>query len=183
MTSRILRAAFAGAALVSAASVAHAEDPSAAVLAASGVTGRPAGDDACPRVTVLRGAEAFPRGTSDSHRATVSGVVRDCANLGAETLLKVALTGRSARASGGPSWFNAPLTVAVIDPQGRTVAERQIRMKVALPRGKATGGFAHVEENLSLPPQPSYAGWTVAVGFDMTAAAASRAAKTLTAER
>ncbi|MFD1333427.1 hypothetical protein ACFQ4O_15615, partial [Methylopila musalis] len=132
---------------------------------------------------VLRGAEAFPRGASDSHRATVSGAARDCANLGAETLLKVALTGRSARAASGPSWFNAPLTVAVIDPQGRTVSERRARLKVTLPKGQATGAFAHVEENLSLPPQPSYAGWTVAIGFDMTTADARRAAKVLTAER
>ncbi|GLK77069.1 hypothetical protein GCM10008171_23230 [Methylopila jiangsuensis] len=183
MTSRILRAALTGAALVSAAFSANAQDASAAALAASGVTGRPAGDDACPRVVVLRGAEAFPRGASDSHRATVSGFARDCANLGAETLLKVALVGRSARAAGGPSWFNAPLTVAVLDPQGRTVAERRIRLKVALPRGKTAGAFAHVEENLSLPPQPTYAGWTVAVGFHMTAADARRAARTLTAER
>ncbi|MFD1703159.1 hypothetical protein ACFSCV_09090 [Methylopila henanensis] len=155
----------------------------AAALVAQGVPAKPAGDASCPRVIALRGAERFPRSGGDSHRATVEGLARDCANLGAETILKVSVVGQGARSSGGPSWFNAPLSVTVIDDRGQPVASSRAKLKVQLPRGKTEGAFTHVVEDLSLPAARDYAGWTAVVGFEVGAAEAQRAAKTFTAAR
>lgn len=156
----------------------------AAALIAQGSPAKAEGDPACPRVVILRGSESFPKAKSDGFRATVEGLARDCANLGAETILRVGVVGEGTRAGAkGPSWFNVPLSVAVMDDRGNAVASSKAKIKVQLPRGKTEGPFAHVVENVSLPPAANYAGWSVVVGFEMNVADVQRAAKVMTAGR
>ncbi|GLK54208.1 hypothetical protein JOD31_001376 [Methylopila capsulata] len=173
-------------ALVSSASAQQPPSASqaAAALVGQGVAARAVDDAACPRVVALKGAESFPRGKGGANQATLGGLARDCADLGAETLVKVAVTGDGVRATtAGPSWFNAPLTIAVLDDRGQAVATRRAKVKVQLPRGATSGPFAYVVEDLSLPPAKDYAGWSVVVGFEMSQAELQRAAKVVTAGR
>lgn len=170
-------------ALAASAAPAWAQDGGAAALVAQGVPARAASDAACPRVIALRGAESFPK-SGEAYRATLGGLARDCANLGAETLLKVGVTGAGKRSSAsGPSWFNAPLAIAVVDDRGQTVASQSRKLRIEIARGKTEEPFAQVIEDLSLPPAPSYAGWTVVVGFQTSAANLAQAAKVMTAGR
>ncbi|GBD46976.1 hypothetical protein [Methylopila sp. Yamaguchi] len=181
-------AAALAATLALASSASAQQAPSAAqaavALVGQGVATRAADDAACPRVVTLKGAESFPRGRTGANRAQLGALARDCAALGAETLVKVAVTGDGARATtAGPSWFNAPLTIAVLDDRGRPVATRRAKVKVQLPRDATSGPFAYVVEDLSLPPAKDYAGWSVVVGFEMSQAELRRAAKVVTAGR
>jgi hypothetical protein len=148
----------------------------AAALATDGVAAKPANDPSCPTIAIASGADTFPR-RDDDYQATLQALARDCANLGAETILKVGLVGEGSRDSAkGPSWFNAPLKLSVKNADGKVVETRKIRLRVTLPSGEQKTAFSHLEENVSLPPTDrGYGGWSVAVGFDETAAAAAPA--------
>ncbi|MET0313493.1 MAG: hypothetical protein ABW275_03800, partial [Hansschlegelia sp.] len=151
----------------------------AVALVSDGVAPRAETDPACPKVVVAPDGDVFPK-RDDQYKATVEALARDCANLGAETILKVAVVGEGARdTKDGPSWFAAPLRVSVKDAEGHSIETRKIRVRVEMPTGVQKVSFNHLEENVSLPPAPEggYRDWTVTVGFDPAASeAASRPA-------
>ncbi|MFL1876320.1 hypothetical protein ACIKT0_14225 [Hansschlegelia beijingensis] len=151
-----------------AASSPEAEKQQAVALVSDGVQAKADADPSCPQISVAPQAGTFPP-RDDAFKATLQGLARDCANLGAETILKVAVIGEGERDSkNGPSWFNAPLKVSVKDAEGRPVETRKIRLKVKLPTGIQKVSFNHVESDVSLPPPPpgGYRDWMVVVGFD-----------------
>lgn len=183
--SKFYRAgAFAFAAIsVSPAFAAEAPSPESAqaavALVSDGVVPKGESDPACPKVVFAPNGGVFPS-KDDDHAATVEALARDCANLGAETILKVAVVGEGTRDSAkGASSFNAPLRVAVKDGEGHEVETRRIRLKVQMPEGVQKVSFNHLEENVSLPPAPEggYRDWTVTVGFDPAAPAAAPSPK------
>ena len=145
-----------------------AEKEQAVALVSGGVQAKADADPSCPQISLEPKAGTFPP-RDDSFKATLQGLARDCANLGAETILKVAVIGEGERDSKkGPSWFNAPLKVSVKDAEGRPVETRKIKLKVTLPNGLQKVSFNHVESDVSLPPPPpgGYRDWMVVVGFD-----------------
>jgi hypothetical protein len=168
-------------AALAAAPVLAAEAPSpevaqaAVALVSDGVAARAEADPACPKVVVAPDGGVFPK-RDDNYKATVEALARDCANLGAETILKVAVVGEGARdTKDGPSWFAAPLRVSVKDAEGHSIETRKIRVRVEMPTGVQKVSFNHLEENVSLPPAPEggYRDWTVTVGFDPAASEAA----------
>jgi hypothetical protein len=147
----------------------------AVALVSDGVAPRAETDPACPKVVVAPDGDVFPK-RDDDYKATVEALARDCANLGAETILKVAVVGEGARDNkDGPSWFAAPLRVSIKDAEGHAIETRKIRVRVEMPTGVQKVSFNHLEENVSLPPAPEggYRDWTVTVGFDPAASAAA----------
>ncbi|GLK67757.1 hypothetical protein [Hansschlegelia plantiphila] len=169
-------AAFAVAAPADVPSAPGAEQATA--LVSDGVQPKAESDPTCPKIVVEPDGGVFPR-RDDAYKATVEGIARDCADLGAETILKVAVVGEGERDSkDGPSWFNAPLRLAVKDAEGKPVETRKMKVRVQLPTGVQKVSFNHLEENVSLPPvEGGYANWTVVVGFDPSGGGAERPAK------
>lgn len=148
---------------------AEAETQQALALVSDGVAPKPAGDASCPTVTLA------PDGDSrrlEGAKATLDGLARDCANLGAETIVKVALVGESERRRrDGPAAIEAPMTIQIKDGAGREIETRRINLKVEMPEGVQRVSFRHVEENVSLPPASAdgYANWVIIVGLDPSA--------------
>lgn len=166
-----------------------AENPQAVALVSAGVAAKPAGDPTCPKVAVAPDGGAR---RADGAKATLDGLARDCANLGAETICKIALVGESARAKAkGSAAMDAPMTIQIKDAEGRDVETRRVNLKVEMPEGVQKVAFRHVEEGVSLPPPTAdgYANWTIVVGFDpsteaeMAAAAADEQAEAAEPER
>lgn len=145
------------------------ETQQALALVSDGVAAKPAGDASCPTVALA------PSGDSrrlDGAKATLDGLARDCANLGAETIVKVALVGESERRKkNGPAAIEAPMTIQIKDGEGREIETRRINLKVEMPEGVQKVSFRHVEENVSLPPAAAdgYANWVIIVGLDPSA--------------
>ncbi|RXF73277.1 hypothetical protein [Hansschlegelia zhihuaiae] len=163
--------------------VAVLEDNQQAVaLVSGGVAAKAAGDPTCPKVTV---APAGDTRRSDGAQATLDGLARDCANLGAETICKIALVGEGARGrKKGPAAIDAPMTIQVKDAEGREVETRRVNLKVEMPEGVQKVAFRHVEEGVSLPPPTAagYADWTIVVGFEPPSPAEIAAAEQEEAE-
>jgi hypothetical protein len=140
----------------------------AVALVSAGVAPKAARDPSCPTAVVDSQAEQFPR-SDDAFAARVEGLARDCANLGAETIVKIAVIGEGERdlKKKAPGQFDAPLQLTVKDAQGGSVETRRIALKVDMPDGIQKVAFRHLEENVSLPPaEGGYAGWTIVVGFE-----------------
>ncbi len=176
VAASVLGGAFAVAAPVESPNAPGAEQATA--LVSDGVQPKAESDPTCPKIVVEPDGGVFPR-RDYAYKATVEGIARDCADLGAETILKVAVVGEGERDSkDGPSWFNAPLRLAVKDADGKPVETRKMKVRVQLPTGVQKVSFNHLEENVSLPPvEGGYANWTVVVGFDPSGGGAERPAK------
>lgn len=145
-----------------------ADTQQAVALVSGGVAAKASGDPSCPSVALAPDGAAR---RADGAKTTLDGLARDCANLGAETIVKVALVGEGARKRAKDSTaFDAPMTIQVRDAEGRDVATRRINVKVEMPEGVQKVSFRHVEENVSLPPPSAdgYAKWTIIVGLDPT---------------
>ncbi|QZN98594.1 hypothetical protein [Chenggangzhangella methanolivorans] len=162
--------AFGVAATFLAATSAHAVDaaatPQAVALVSGGVAAKPADDPSLPKVEMAPAGESR---RSDGAEATLDGLARDCANLGAETICKIALVGEGARRkAGAAAAIDAPMTIEVKDGDGRSIETRRISLKVEMPEGVQKVSFRHVEENVSLPPASAagYGGWTIVVGLE-----------------
>lgn len=160
---------------------AHEAGPAASqavALVSAGVAAKAADDPALPKVELAPDGETR---SADGAQATLDGLARDCANLGAEMICKVALVGEGARRkSAAASGIDAPMTIQVRDGDGREIETRRINLKVEMPEGVQKVSFRHVEENVSLPPASAsgYGGWTIVVGLepgDRTVAAADEA--------
>jgi hypothetical protein len=142
------------------------DNQQAVALVSGGVAAKPEGDPTCPKVTV---APAGDTRRADGAQATLDGLARDCANLGAETICKIALVGEGARGrKKGPAAIDAPMTIQVKDAEGREVETRRVNLKVEMPEGAQKVAFRHVEEGVSLPPPTAagYGDWTIVVGFE-----------------
>jgi hypothetical protein len=140
----------------------------AVALVSAGVAPKAARDPSCPTAVVDSQAEQFPR-NDDAFAARLEGLARDCANLGAETIVKIAVIGEGERdlTKKAPGQFDAPLQLTVKDAQGSSVETRRIALQVDMPDGLQKVAFRHLEENVSLPPvDGGYAGWTIVVGFE-----------------
>jgi hypothetical protein len=138
----------------------------AVALVSGGVAAKPADDPSLPKVEVAPDGESRK---ADGAEATLGGLARDCANLGAETICKIALVGEGARRrAGAAAEIDAPMTIHVKDGDGREIETRRISLKVAMPEGVQRVSFRHVEENVSLPPATAagYGGWTIVVGLE-----------------
>lgn len=145
-----------------------ADTQQAVALVSGGVAAKASGDPSCPSVSLAPDGDTR---RADGAKATVEGLARDCANLGAETILKIALVGEGERKRAKASAaFDAPVTIQVRDAEGRDVETRRINLKVEMPEGVQKVSFRHVEENVSLPPPSAdgYGKWTIIVGFDPT---------------
>lgn len=145
-------------------------------LVSDGVPAKAPADPSCPKVALAPDGDAFPK-AGDDFKATLQALARDCANLGAETILKVSLVGEGERSSqDGPSWFNAPIRLVVKDAEGRPIETRRIPLKITLPSGALKASFDYTEQDVSLPAADGgYAGWSVTVGFDPAQARAEAA--------
>jgi hypothetical protein len=145
------------------------ENHQAVALVSGGVAAKPMDDPSCPKLTVApKGAARVAEGA----QATLDGLARDCANLGAETICKIALVGESERDKAkGSAEIEAPMTIQVRDAEGRDVETRRVNLKVEMPEGVEKVAFRHVEEGVSLPPPTAegYADWTIVVGFEPSA--------------
>lgn len=143
----------------------------AVALVSDGVAAKAQNDKSCPRISIAPEADTRREGGA---RATLDGLARDCANLGAETIVKVALVGESERKKGGPAAVDAPLTIQIKDGDGREIETRRINLRVEMPEGVQKVSFRHVEENVSLPPPTAdgYANWIIVVALDPSAEAA-----------
>ena len=138
----------------------------AVALVSGGVAAKPADDPSLPKVELAPDGESRKAGGGE---ATLGGLARDCANLGAETICKIALVGEGARRkAGAAAEIDAPMTIHVKDGDGREIETRRISLKVAMPEGVQRVSFRHVEENVSLPPATAagYGGWTIVVGLE-----------------
>lgn len=138
----------------------------AVALVSAGVAAKPADDPSLPKVELAPDGETR---RADGAEATLDGLARDCANLGAEMICKVALVGEGARRKGGQAAaIDAPMTIQVKDGDGREIETRRINLKVEMPEGVQKVSFRHVEENVSLPPPTAagYGGWTIVVGLE-----------------
>lgn len=145
---------------------AGAVTPQAVALVSGGVAAKPADDPSLPKVELAPDGESRK---ADGSEATLGGLARDCANLGAETICKIALVGEGARRkAGAAAEIDAPMTIHVKDGEGREIETRRISLKVAMPEGVQRVSFRHVEENVSLPPATAagYGGWTIVVGLE-----------------
>lgn len=144
----------------------------AVALVSGGVAAKAAQDPSCPSVVI---AEDGAARSADGAKAKLDGLARDCANLGAETIVKVALVGEGERnkKEKTAAAFDAPMTIQVKDAHGRDVETRRINLKVEMAEGVQRVAFRHVEENVSLPPPSAegYANWTIVVGLDPSAEA------------
>ena len=145
-------------------------DSYAAALATGGVAAR-AG--MCPKTALRKGGESLSAGTV---RLTLRSVARDCANLGAETILKIGLVGDYGVDGVAPAAVSAPLTITVLDPKGRTIATRAATIRIGIAKDRARSAFSYLEDNVSLPPDKRYDGWKVVVGFGEPASAPARVA-------
>lgn len=140
--------------------------PQAVALVSAGVAAKAADDPSLPKVELAPDGETR---RADGAEATLDGLARDCANLGAEMICKVALMGEGARKKGGQAAaIDAPMTIQVKDGEGREIATRRINLKVEMPEGVQKVSFRHVEEDVSLPPPTAagYGGWTIVVGLE-----------------
>ena len=129
-------------------------------LVSNGVAAKSADDPNCPTVAIA------PDGDSrrlDGAKATLDALARDCAVLGAETIVKVGLVGEGERGKkGDAAGFDAPMTIQIKDGDGREVETRRINLRVEMPEGVQRVSFRHVEENVSLPPPSANAAITPA---------------------
>lgn len=158
--------AFAIEASSSAAAPADADAQQAVELVSAGVAAKPADDPNCPAVTL---APAGDSRKADGAQATLDALARDCANLGAETIVKVGVVGESVRKKAkDTAQVDAPMTIQIKDSAGHEIETRRINLKVEMPEGVQKVSFQHVEENVSLPPPSAdgYAKWTIVVGLD-----------------
>lgn len=152
------------------------ETRQAVALVSGGVAAKAAADPTCPKVTLAPDADSRIAGGA---KARLDGLARDCANLGAETICKIALVGEGARKKGdGAAAIDAPVTIQIKDAEGRDIETRRVNLKVEMPEGVQTVAFNHVEEGVSLPPAASggYGGWTIIVGLDQAGADPEQAA-------
>ncbi|WP_026363242.1 hypothetical protein [Methylopila sp. M107] len=164
-----LMAATSAFAIEATAGEADADARQAVELVSAGVAARPVGDPNCPNVTLAPDGDSR---RSDGARATLDALARDCANLGAETIVKVGLVGESTRKKKGDAdQVDAPITIQIKDGEGHEVEVRKVNLKVEMPEGVQKVSFQHVEENVSLPPPSAdgYAKWTIVVGLDPAA--------------
>ncbi|PZQ16148.1 MAG: hypothetical protein DI565_10170 [Ancylobacter novellus] len=144
-------------------------DPSlqqAVALVSGGVAARPADDPSLPKVEVAPDGDSRKAGGAE---ATLDALARDCADLGAETICKIALVGEGARKRADrAAAIEAPMTIHVKDAEGREIETRRINLTVDMPEGVQKVSFRHVEENVSLPPPTvsGYGGWTIVVGLE-----------------
>ncbi|MDR4307871.1 hypothetical protein IHQ68_14700 [Chelatococcus sambhunathii] len=158
--------AFAIEASSTAAAPADGDAQQAVELVSAGVAAKPADDPNCPTVTL---APAGDSRKADGAQATLDALARDCANLGAETIVKVGVVGESVRKKAkDTAQVDAPMTIQIKDASGHEIETRRINLKVEMPEGVQKVSFQHVEENVSLPPPSAegYANWTIVVGLD-----------------
>ncbi len=151
---------------IEAAAPTDADSQQAVELVSAGVAAKPANDPNCPTVTLAPDGDSRK---SDGAKATLDALARDCANLGAETIVKVGVVGESVRKkSKDTAQVDAPMTIQIKDASGNEIETRRINLKVEMPEGVQKVSFQHVEENVSLPPPSAegYAKWTIVVGLD-----------------
>ncbi|GBD50838.1 hypothetical protein [Methylopila sp. Yamaguchi] len=149
----------------------------AAKLAAGGVTSRVGRN--CPEVIVRKEADAY---AAEPAQLSLLSAARDCANLGAETILRVALVGRAKVNGSAADAVTAPIAVTVVDPSGKTAAVRAARIQAPLKPSEKVSHFSYLVDEVSLPPAKRYAGWKVLIGFGEPGAT-SRAAQASAAPR
>lgn len=143
----------------------------AAKLASGGVTARVGRN--CPEVVVRKDADAYAAAPA---QLSLLSAARDCANLGAETILRVALVGRATANASAADKVTAPIAVTVVDPSGKAVATRSATIQAPLKASEKISHFSYLVDEVSLPPAKRYAGWKVLIGFGEPGAAPQAAA-------
>ncbi len=129
----------------------------------------------CPSVDILPGTAAYVVGDQNDpfnvrYQASMGQLARECTLQGdTHIAMRVGVSGRLMVGPKGQTGTShaVPVRIAVLNPEGKPVASKLVRVNVALPAGTAGADFVHVEDMGAIPLDGNkMRHWKVVVGFD-----------------